>query len=103
MPFSRNKFVSKINWILDINQLIAKAKTAVVVKKRPIAAVAVNSDKSIIKNNFGNHNFLLELKLYYKLLLYNKFDFIEFFKSQKKRPHTCEAGWWGTLFLNQFL
>ena len=21
----------------------------------------------------------------------------------KKRPHICGAGWWGTLFLNQFL
>ena len=22
---------------------------------------------------------------------------------QKKRPHICVAGWWGTLFLDQFL
>ena len=22
---------------------------------------------------------------------------------EKKRPHISEAGWWGTLFLNQFL
>ena len=31
-----------------MNQLIANAKTAVVVKKRPIAAVAVSRDKVII-------------------------------------------------------
>ncbi len=24
-------------------------------------------------------------------------------KTHKKRPHVCGAGWWGTLFLNQFL
>ena len=35
-------------WIFDINQITAKAKTAAVVKKRPIAAVAVNSDKFIV-------------------------------------------------------
>ena len=28
---------------------------------------------------------------------------LDLFKNQKKRPHICGAGWWGTLFLNQFL
>ena len=26
-----------------------------------------------------------------------------FKRGKKKRPHICAAGWWGTLFLNQFL
>ena len=47
-----------------MNQLIAKAKTAVVVKKRPIAAVAVNNDKFTIRNILKNFNYLLELRLY---------------------------------------
>ena len=49
MPSCRTQFANKIDCLVFIYQLIAKAKTAVVVKKRPSAAVAVNNDKSIIK------------------------------------------------------
>ena len=52
MPACRAQFTNKIYKIIDINQLIANAKTAVVVKKRPIAAVAVNNDRFIIKKTF---------------------------------------------------
>ena len=38
---------------------MAKAKTAVVVKKSPTAAVAVNSDRSILLTIFKNNNYLL--------------------------------------------
>ena len=47
MPACRSQFVSKVNWFFDINQLMANARTAVVVKKSPTAAVAVNSEKFI--------------------------------------------------------
>ena len=43
---------------------MAKAKTAVVVKKSPTAAVAVNSDKFILLKNFKNNNYLLLWKMY---------------------------------------
>ena len=42
-----------------MNYLMAKAKTAVVVKKRPTAAVAVNRDKSILLTILKNNNYLL--------------------------------------------
>ena len=45
----RSKFNNKINWINDINQLMEIAKIAVVVIKRPTDAVAVNSEKSILR------------------------------------------------------
>ena len=48
MSACRIQFVGEITKLFDINQLIANAKTAVVVKKRPIAAVAVSRDKVII-------------------------------------------------------
>ena len=38
---------------------MAKAKTAVVVKKSPTAAVAVNSDRFILLTNLKNNNYLL--------------------------------------------
>ena len=47
MSACRNQFVSKVNWFFDINQLMANARTAVVVKQSPTAAVAVNSEKFI--------------------------------------------------------
>ena len=47
MSAGRSKFVNKVNLFLDINQLIANANIAVVVKNRPTAAVAVNSDRFI--------------------------------------------------------
>ena len=37
---------------------------------------------------------------YYKLIVLLETTLVE---SLKKRPHICGAGWWGTLFLNQFL
>ena len=45
-------------------------------------------------------------------LLLPSFNILSFYKlivkkntlqETKKRPHICGAGWWGTLFLNQFL
>ena len=39
---------TKIYKLLYIDQPIAKAKTAVVVKKRPTAAVAVNNERFIL-------------------------------------------------------
>ena len=38
---------------------MAKAKTAVVVKKSPTAAVTVNSDKSILLTILKNNNYVL--------------------------------------------
>ena len=38
---------------------MAKVRIAVVVKNSPSAAVAVNSEKFIFKNNFINNNYLL--------------------------------------------
>jgi hypothetical protein len=49
MPACRSKFVSKVNRLFNINQLIAKASTAVVVTKSPTAAVAVNSERFILR------------------------------------------------------
>ena len=43
---------------------MAKAKTTVVVKKSPTAAVAVNSERFITISTFKNLNNLLGLKLY---------------------------------------
>ena len=45
----RSKFNNKINWINDINQLVEIARIAVIVIKRPTDAVAVNSEKSILR------------------------------------------------------
>ena len=59
MPACRIKFVSKINQFFEINQLIANARTAAVVKKSPTAAVAVNSERFILKTIIKNNNFLL--------------------------------------------
>ena len=47
MPAFSNQFVSKVNWFFDIDQLMANARTAVVVKQSPTAAVAVNSERFI--------------------------------------------------------
>ena len=47
MSSCRSQFVGEIIKLFDINQLTAKAKTAVVVKKRPTAAVAVSRDRFI--------------------------------------------------------
>ena len=44
------KFINKVNWINDINQLMEIAKMAVVVIKRPTDAVAVNSEKFILRS-----------------------------------------------------
>jgi len=49
MPACRGWFVSKVNWFLDITQLIANARTVVVVKKSPTAAVAVNSERFMLR------------------------------------------------------
>ena len=49
MSSCRSKFVSKVNWYFNINQLMANAKTAVVVKQSPTAAVAVNSERFIFR------------------------------------------------------
>ncbi len=46
-----------------MNQLIANVKTAVVVRRRPTAAVAVNNEKFIMRNFFYNI-FLLVSGLY---------------------------------------
>ena len=48
MPACRYWFVNKVNYFFNINQLMAMAKTAVVVKKRPNAAVAVNNERFIL-------------------------------------------------------
>ena len=48
MSACRSKFVSKVNWFIYIDQLIAKARTTVVVKQSPTAAVAVNSERFIL-------------------------------------------------------
>ena len=52
-----NWFVNKVNYFFDLSQIIANAKTAVVVRKRPNAAVAVKSDRFILKANLKNLNF----------------------------------------------
>ena len=49
MPPCRSKFVCKVNYFINITQLMANAKTAVVVKKSPTAAVAVNSERFILR------------------------------------------------------
>ena len=49
MSACRNKFVSKVNWFIYIDQLIANARTTVVVKQSPTAAVAVNSERFIFR------------------------------------------------------
>ena len=48
MLASWTQFINKIFCLFYINQLIEKAKTAVVVKKRPTAAVAVNNERFIV-------------------------------------------------------
>ena len=47
-----------------MNQLIANVRTAVVVKIRPIAAVAVNNEKFITEKIFYTINYLPLLNLY---------------------------------------
>ena len=37
------------------------------------------------------------------LSFYNLIVLKNTLQETKKRPHICGAGWWGTLFLNQFL
>ncbi len=49
MPPCRSKFVCKVNYFINIIQLMANARTAVVVKKSPTAAVAVNSERFILR------------------------------------------------------
>ena len=49
MSTCRYWFVNKVNNFFNINQLMAMAKTAVVVKKRPNAAVAVNNERFILR------------------------------------------------------
>ena len=49
MSACRSKFVSKVNWFIYIDQLIANARTTVVVKQSPTAAVAVNSERFILR------------------------------------------------------
>ena len=39
---------------------MAKVRTAVVVKKSPTAAVAVNSERFILRANYKNNNYFLE-------------------------------------------
>ena len=50
MHACRSKFINKVNWINDINQLMEIAKMAVVIIKRPTDAVAVNSEKFILRS-----------------------------------------------------
>ena len=49
MSSYRRKFVSKVNWFFNVDQLMANARTAVVVKQSPTAAVAVNSERFIFR------------------------------------------------------
>ena len=49
MSSCRCQFVSKVNWFFNIDQLMAIARTAVVVKQSPTAAVAVNSERFIFR------------------------------------------------------
>ena len=44
---------------------------------------------------------LLNFLSFKKLLTQSSNTLVENLK--KKGPHNCGAGWWGTLFLNQFL
>ena len=52
MSACRSQFVSKVNWFFNIDQLMANARTAVVVKQSPTAAVAVNSERFIFRTIF---------------------------------------------------
>ena len=52
MSSCRSKFVSKVNWFFNINQLMANARTAVVVKQSPTAAVSVKSEMFIFRTIF---------------------------------------------------
>ena len=52
MSACRSQFVSKVNWFFNIDQLMANARTAVVVKQSPTAAVAVNSERFIFRTVF---------------------------------------------------
>ena len=83
---------------------MANARTAVVVKKSPTAAVAVNSETFILSKIYRDTRYFFWLKLYKIILSGLILIFVLFSKlfEIKKRPHICEAGWWGTLFLNQF-
>ena len=49
MSFCWFKFVNQVNRLNKVNYPIAKVKTTVVVKKSPTAAVAVNSEKFILR------------------------------------------------------
>ena len=48
MSACRSWFVSKVNWFIDIDQIMENARTAVVVKQSPTAAVAVSSERFIL-------------------------------------------------------
>ena len=52
MSACRSKLVSKVNWFINIDQLIANTKITVVVKQSPTAAVAVNSERFILRTIF---------------------------------------------------
>ena len=51
----RSKFINKVNWINDINQFMEIAKIAVVVIKRPTDAVAVKSEKFILRTIYKKY------------------------------------------------
>ena len=72
---------------------MAKTKTAVVVKKSPNAAVAVNSDKSIFSTILKILIIFFEGRCINKYF-YIKFDFVQCLSSivEKKRSHICETG-----------
>ena len=81
---------------------MANARTAVVVKKSPTAAVAVNSEKFIWRTFLKRLSISLDWSCI-KKYFYTKFIFVlPEYHYVKKKPHNCEAGWWGTLFLIQF-
>ena len=64
MSACRSWFVSKVNWFFIKDQLMANARTTVIVKQRPTAAVAVKSEKSIKRIFLKKINYLFRLKLY---------------------------------------
>ncbi len=64
-----SKFINKVNWTNDINQLMEIAKIAVVVIKRPADVVAVNKEKFILRTIYKNINYLFRLKLYWEIRL----------------------------------
>ena len=82
---------------------MAKARTTVVVKQSPTAAVAVSSERFILRTI----STIIIIYFYLSCIWVYFLDQIYFYNisnvsNLKKKPHNCEAGWWGTLFLNQF-